>query len=68
MYTVFVFFGFLVSSFCILMDGQLIGESRRRKETGEINVLISSDRNCSGSKWYYKQRNRKGEEKLELVG
>lgn len=50
------------------MDGQLIGESRRGKETGEINVLNSSDRNCSGSKWYCKQRNRKDKEKLELVG
>lgn len=67
-YTVFVYCSFLVTSFCILMDGQLIGDSRGGKKATEVNVLISRDRNCGGSKEHSQQRNRKDGERQVKYG
>lgn len=39
---------FFVISLCNFMDGQLIGDRRKRKRAAEKNVLISYDRNCGG--------------------
>lgn len=39
---------FFVISLCIFMDGQLIGDRRKRKRAAEKSVLISYDRNCGG--------------------